>query len=179
MTTSKTVIAQFNNYENIYKDARPDQSGGGGGWFPEPGEHQCIITGMRVEPGTFRLKDGGEFPSQVVTFSYQLVDDPGSVGDPREFEGASFNLPSNPTQASLQDTEAAKTGTRIRIEINRLKGHLATVLGGPSKVSENMGRDIEEAQKAVASGTLAVLLRSQHQTRGDKTYRKEFLIRAL
>lgn len=179
MTASSNVIANFNAYAEIYKDARPDQSGGGGGWFPDPGEHQVIITGMRMERSTFRTKDGQEFPSTLVTFSFQLVDDPGSVGDPREFEGASFNLPDNPSQASLQDNETAKNGTRIRLEINRLKGHLSTILGGPSKISENPARDLEEAQKAVSGGTMAVLLRAQHQTKGDRTYRKEFLIRAL
>lgn len=171
MSVQTTV---FNNYESTYKDARANTDGGGGGWWPEEGQHDCMITALTVAPSTFRTGDGQEFPSQVVSFRYQLMEDPGSPGEPREFEGAAFNLPNNPASVAAENQQ-----TRIRIELERLKGHLSTVMGGPQALTGNLGVDLNNAIEAVNKGDKGVTVNCQYQQKGTRTYRKDFLVRTL
>lgn len=173
MSVQSTVFA---NYDNAYRDARANSDGGGGGWWPEPGQHNCIVTSISVIPSTFKMNAGEtttELPSNLITFRYQLMEDPGSPGDPREFEGAAFNFPQNQDRVTAPGQQ-----TRIRIELERIKGHFNTVLGS-SGVTNNPQIDLDNAQKAVADGTVAVVVNCVHQPKGDRVYKKDYLVRRL
>ncbi|MGA1752729.1 MAG: hypothetical protein ACO395_05125 [Pontimonas sp.] len=171
MSVATTVLT---NYDTMYKDASADTGNGAGGWWPEEGQHTCIILSVTNSPATFRTGDGQEFPSTLISFRYQLMEDPGSPGEPREFEGAPINLPNDPSQVTAENQQ-----TRIRIELQRLKGHLSTILGGPSAMTNNLPVDLASAAKAVEGQDKAFVVNCQYQNRNGKTYRKDFLVRSL
>lgn len=171
MSVAATVLT---NYDTMYKDASADTTGGGGGWWPEEGQHSCLLLAVSSQPSTFRTGDGQEYPSTLVSFRYQLMEDPGSPGEPREFEGAPINLPNEPTKVAAENQQ-----TRIRIELQRLKGHLSTILGGTGALTGNLPVDLGNASKAIEAQDKAFLVNCQYQSRNGKTYRKDFLLKAL
>lgn len=173
MSVQATVFA---NYDNNYRDVRANSDGGGGGWWPDPGQHDCVIVALNMVPSTFVIRDPQtELPSQLVTFRYQLMEDPGSPGNPREFEGEPFNLPNDLNRVPQIEGQQ----TRIRMTLERLKGHLATILGGSSALTNNLGVDIQNAQAAIQGGDKAVTVRCVYTPKGDRVYKKDYLVKLL
>ena len=167
MTIKSTMFAAYNN---SFASVEANTEGSGAGWRPDAGDHAVLVTGMTIEEGEFKQKDGQLFPSNLIHFTYQMIEDPGSPAEPRSFKGKTFNLPSNPAQ--LTD-DGAKT--RMRIDIERLKGHLRTVLGTSTN---NLAADMEAASKKLAAGVpTPVKLRAKYDaSRDGKTlYFTEFL----
>jgi hypothetical protein len=162
--------SMFTAFADIYSSAEANTEGSAAGWRPEAGDHAVLVTGMVADSGEFKQKDGQLFPSNLIHFTYQMIEDPGSPAEPRSFKGKTFNLPSNPAQ--LTD-DGAKT--RMRIDIERLKGHLRTVLGTSTN---NLAADMEAASKKLAAGVpTPVKLRAKYDaSRDGKTlYFTEFL----
>lgn len=162
--------SMFNAFSEIYQSAEANTEGSAAGWRPEAGDHAVMVTGIVADNGEFKQKDGQVFPSNLIYFTYQMIDDPGSPSDPRSFKGKAFNLPSNPSQ--LTD-DGAKT--RMRIDLERLKGHLRTILGSSTN---NLAADMEAVSKKLGNGVpTGVKLRAKYDaSRDGKTlYFTEFL----
>ena len=166
--------SMFAAFNDIYSAADANTEGSAAGWRPEAGDHAVLVTGMVADQGEFKQKDGQVFPSNLLYFTYQMIEDPGSPAEPRSFRGKTFNLPNNPSQ--LTD-DGAKT--RMRIDLERLKGHLRTVLGTSAN---NLAADMEAASKKLANGVpTPVKLRAKYDaSRDGKTlYFTEFLVGQL
>ena len=115
----KTVFAALNNN---FQSVQADSGLGSLGWWPEEGNHDCLVTDVNMQDSTFKQKDGQTFPGFEIQFSYQLINDPGQ-DEPRRWLGAPIRLPAD--MGALTDNGAK---TRAEIELRRLKGHLTTCL---------------------------------------------------
>jgi hypothetical protein len=154
------------------KGAEADQGMGMLGEWPPEGEHACFVTALSISEGEFRQKDQQKFPAVSMQFKYQLCDDP-SRPEPLQFVGAPFVLPKDP--ATLTD-EGAKT--RAQIEMNRLAGHLKTLL---QRTPTDLAADLEGVE-ALLGGDKAVacVVKCQYDVaRNGRTYRREFLQKLL
>jgi hypothetical protein len=171
MTIKSTMFAAYNN---SFASVEANTEGSGAGWRPDAGDHAVLVTGMTIEEGEFKQKDGQLFPSIDITFQYQMVEDPGSP-EPRSFTGARFQMPADPTQ--LTD-EGAKT--RARIELERIKGHLTTLIG---RRPENLQMAMQTIQERINNGNvIPVKLRARYdesKTKPGTKYFKEFLVAPL
>jgi hypothetical protein len=171
---SNIKSTMFAAYNNSFASVEANTEGSGAGWRPDAGDHAVLVTGMTIEEGDFKQKDGQVFPSIDITFQYQMVEDPGSP-EPRSFTGARFNLPSDPTQ--LTD-EGAKT--RNRIELERIKGHLTTLIG---RRPENLQMAMQTVQERINNGNvIPVKLRARYdesKVKPGTKYFKEFLVSPL
>jgi hypothetical protein len=109
-----------------------------------------------------------------VTFQYQMVEDPGSP-EPRSFVGAKFSLPNDPN--AITD-DGAKI--RIRIETERIKGHLATLIG---RKPDNLQVAMTLVSERLANGNvIPVKLRAKYDVnkmKPDQKFFKEFLVAPL
>jgi hypothetical protein len=172
MTGIKSTM--FANYNAAFAAVEANTEGSAAGWRPDAGDHAVLVTGITLEEGEFKQKDGQVFPAVDVTFQYQMVEDPGSP-EPRSFAGARFTLPNDPSQ--LTD-EGGKT--RVRIEMERLKGHLATLMG---RRPDNLQTAMQIVSERLANGNVVpVKLRARYDESKAKPgtkYFKEFLVSPL
>ena len=167
-----SVKSLFATFQNQFESVQADQGHGGLGWWPEAGDHEVFVTGMKVEQSGFRQSDGMELPGVMVQFTYQLVEDATSPEEPRQFQGSPIRVPADASKIT-QD------GSKIKAEIEtkRLKGHLETILG---HTSDNPEVALMEADTAINGDTpIAVMCRCQYNTRGTRTYKTEYLTQRL
>jgi hypothetical protein len=166
----KTMFAALNS---SFQSVQADAGLGSLGWWPEEGNHDCIITDVNMQDSTFKQKDGQTFPGVEIQFSYQLISDPGQ-DEPRRFLGAPIRLPVD--MNALNDPGAK---TRAEIELRRLKGHLTTCL---RREPQDIGIALGELSNRLetSDAVIAVVVKCQYDTAKDgKQYRKEFLQKAL
>lgn len=160
--------AIFSSMQNAFNDVQADQGLGSLGEWPPAGNHNCYVLGVTVTEGEFKQAgDGQMFPSVVAQFTYQLVEDPDHA-EPLEWKGAPMNIPNDPTQISHEGSTI-----RARIEMQRLKGHMKTLLGRePGDIGSDMG-EIE----TMLSGEQSVVcsVKCQYNQRGDRTFKSEYL----
>jgi hypothetical protein len=166
----KTVFAALNNN---FQSVQADSGLGSLGWWPEEGNHDCLVTDVNMQDSTFKQKDGQTFPGFEIQFSYQLINDPGQ-DEPRRWMGAPIRLPAD--MGALTDNGAK---TRAEIELRRLKGHLTTCL---RREPQNIGAALADLSHRLENtdSVIAVVVKCQYDTAKDgKQYRKEFLQKAL
>lgn len=166
----KTVFSALNS---SFQSVQADSGLGSLGWWPEEGNHDCLVTDVNMQESTFKQSDGQTFPGIEVQFSYQLINDPGQE-EPRRFLGAPIRLPVDINQ--LNDPRAK---TRAEIELRRLKGHLTTCL---RREPQDIGVALGELSHKIENtdSVIAVVVKCQYDTSKDgKQYRKEYLQKAL
>ena len=171
MAIDNTVKSMFAQFQSDFENAQADNGHGGLGWWPEAGDWEVFVTGMKVESSAFRQSDGMEIPGFMCQFTYQMIDDPGSE-EPRTFQGSPIRVAADPSKITVD-------GSKIKqeIETKRLKGHLETILG---KSASNPQLAMEEADTAISGDTpIAVMCRCQYNTRGSRTYKTEYLTQRL
>jgi hypothetical protein len=156
-------------------DADANQGLGSIGWWPPEGPpHNCfVLPDVQMEQGKFAYRIGQErkeIPCTVIRFSYGLVDDPGQE-EPRTFKGREFQLLTDDQVAALPEgprEQGGKQQTRARIEAERFKGHLTTILGEePSNFQTGLQQVLEKLEAAEAKGGVV-----QVKVRLDYTDRK-------
>jgi hypothetical protein len=160
--------AIFSNMQSAFNDVQADQGLGSLGEWPVAGVHNCYVLSVTVNEGEFKQAgDGKTFPAVVTQFTYQLVEDPDHA-EPLEFKGAPMTIPQDPTQITHEGSQI-----RARIEIQRLKGHLKTLLG---REPGDIGADLGEIE-TMLSGEQSVVctVQCKYNTRGERTFKSEYL----
>ncbi len=166
----KTVFAALNNN---FQSVQADSGLGSLGWWPEEGNHDCLVTDVNMQDNAFKQSDGQSFPGFEIQFSYQLINDPGQ-DEPRRFVGQPFRIP-----ADMNALTDPKAKTRAEIELRRLKGHLTTCL---RREPQDIGVALADLSHRLenSDSVVAVVVKCQYDTGKDgKTWRKEFLQKAL
>ena len=160
--------AIFSSMQSAFNDVQADQGLGSLGEWPPAGTHNCYLLSCSVGEGKFKQAgDGQEFPAVSVQFTYQLVEDPDHA-EPLEWKGAPMTIPTDPSQITHEGSQI-----RARIEMQRLKGHMKTLLGRePGDIGSDMG-EIE----AMLSGEQSVVcsVQCKYNTRGERTFKSEYL----
>ena len=165
MSTSQIFSMMQKDFEN----AQADQGLGSLGEWPSEGNHECYVLSMNIdENATFRqTSDGQEFPSVSIQFEYQLSDDPDRP-TPLVWKGAPMNLIKDSSNLTHEGSQI-----RNRIETERLKGHMKTILGS---APSDFGGGIEEVKNKLDSeNAVLAMVRCIYQVRGNKTYKSEKL----
>ena len=166
------VKAIFNTLQEDFTKVQADQGLGALGEWPPQGEHDCYVTGVTIDTNaTFKeskASGGNETPGVSVQFAYQLVDDPDRE-EPLAWLGAPIILPMDPKEVKSDGSQI-----RCRIELQRLKGHLKTLLG---RDPVDMNSDIEIVKDMLERGESSVVatVKCQYNDRGSKTFRSEFI----
>lgn len=169
-----------NNTKNAFVAMQSDfvnaeASTGGGNVFPSPGEHECYVDSVTIETDQpYRMRVNGqqtEIPGISIYFTYTLVNDPDRE-TALTFRGERFNLPMDPSKIPA-DTSESKQTTRYRITMERLKGHLKTLL---NTEIEDFGSAVM-AVESMLGGETAIVARVEITARkaGDRTYHTEYL----
>jgi len=164
-----STSAAFAMMQNDFEKANADQGNGSLGEWPTEGNHECYVLGMTIDDNTnFRQSsDGAEFPSVTVQFEYQLCED-ADRPTPLVWKGAPFNLIKDPSNLNHEGSQI-----RSRIELERLKGHMKTILGGnPADMVSGMA-SIQE--KLASENAVVAMVRCIYQVRGTRTYKSEKL----
>ena len=88
--------------------------------------------------------------------------------EPLVFKGAPITIPQDMSAIQQEGSQ-----TRARIELQRLKGHLKTLLGSePADMSSAM----EEVDSLLnGESSVAAVIRCVYTTRGSRTYRTEYV----
>lgn len=103
-------------------------------WRPEDGEHQVVFLDLDIFPpgGSFKIRDGAwgvqdcpQVDALGCCFSYALVQDDASPGEPSRFRGALMVLPA----AGLDALKSPEAKSKAEKDIARLKGLLQAALG--------------------------------------------------
>lgn len=161
--------AIFSAMQSSFNDVQADQGLGSLGEWPAAGTHNCYVIGITVkENAKFKQAgDGQEFEAVSVQFNYQLVEDPDHA-EPLEWNGAPMTFPQDPSQITNEGSQI-----RARIEMQRLKGHMKTLL---AREPGDVGSDLEEIG-TMLSGEQSVVcsVKCQYNQRGDRTYKSEYL----
>tara|TARA_R100000234_G_scaffold14294_1_gene7879 strand:- start:9085 stop:9600 length:516 start_codon:yes stop_codon:yes gene_type:complete len=159
----------FASLQEEYNTATADQGLGSLGEWPPAGNHECYVLGMTIDDNaSFRQSsDGQEFPSIMVQFEYQLVDDP-DRSTPLIWKGAPFNLIKDSGNLTHDGSK-----TRTRIEMERFKGHLKTLMGGDMA---DLPSAIDTVQsKFNGDSAVVAMIRCQYNQKGTRTYKTEYI----
>jgi hypothetical protein len=163
--------AIFATLQDEFESANADQGLGSLGEWPPQGEHNCYVLDINVTADS-KFKEavaggGQEHPAVTIQFRYQLMEDPDRV-EPLVFKGAPITIPQDPSSIQQEGSQI-----RARIELQRLKGHLKTILGSdPVDLNESM----ELVEKMLSGETsIATVVRCVYTTRGSRTYRTEYI----
>ena len=143
MTDIKTNV--FANYNTDFAAAQADNSGGYNSWFPEDGVYDCVVTNIVQVNATFREKTGTEtieHPGTLIKFQYTLLEDPGSKGAPRSFDGGPFVFP----DCGKEGLTTENSCIRVDIALKRLKGHITAILGDVASPGSGLQQIAEMTQ---------------------------------
>lgn len=179
MADRNQIVAMFASLAETTDQYDANQGLGQLGWWPPEGEHECALVGIDLDSSS-KFSYGGrngkprvEVPAAQITFRYMLIDDPDSPdGKPRSFKGRSFTVPLVPLKQLPEDDKGyGKQQTRVRIEKNRLLGHLTCLLGvQPPDWGVGLADAIEKVNAASAKGSLiTVRVRCDYEDAVDKS----------
>ena len=161
----------FANLQSSFEEVQADQGLGSLGEWPSAGSHNCYVLNMSInENGTFKeamAAGGKEHKAITIQFGYQLVEDPDRP-EPLEWRGAPMSIPQNPNEIEHEGSQI-----RARIEMQRLKGHIKTLLGRePGALASDMSTISE-----MLSGDQSVVavVDCRYNERNGKTFKSEFL----
>ena len=161
--------AIFSALQNSFNEVQADQGLGSLGEWPPAGTHNCYVISVSVKDNT-KFKEtgtGNEFDAVTVQFRYQLVEDPDHA-EPLEWNGAPMTIPSDPSQITHEGSQI-----RARIEMQRLKGHMKTLL---NREPADMGIDMGEIESMLTGEQSVVCsVKCQYNQRGEWTYKSEYL----
>ena len=161
----------FSNLQSSFEEAQADQGLGSLGEWPPRGSHNCYVLNMTIQDnGTFKeaqAAGGQEHDAIVVQFGYQLVEDPDRA-EPLEWRGAPITLPHNPSAIGHEGSQ-----TRARIEMQRLKGHIKTLL---AREPGDLQADMDEISQMLSGDqSVVAVVDCRYNERGGKTYKSEYL----
>lgn len=149
--------------------AAASASQGGGGVWPDDGQHQVFVDRVEIQPNTqFRMGQGQSIPATTIKFIYTLCEDPDRA-EPLTFPGAAFDIPLDPSAITADNQKK-----RFEISLDRLKGHIASLLC--TQDPGDLGSALEQLESLLGQETAVVatieVTSRQHQGR---TYRTEFI----
>jgi len=171
MATDNQTLSVFGQMQQRFSDATAEI--GGQQEWPSEGVHEAFLTGLHVTTGEFRQSDGQMTPSGIVTFEYQLMEDPDHEEN-MSWRGASFNLPADINAVTLENSRK-----RAEIEMNRLKGFLK-VITGEEPVDIQAALQKVEAMISAEDSQVCVAVRIQHRKgKNDVIYRTDFIKEVL
>lgn len=150
---------------------------------PEKGEWDNIVSALTVtEDEELRYGDDKVLPAFAVDFKYKLLGGtsalPKEMKQGQEWPGRRFICPLMPVSKLPADMPKGKQ-QQIRIQQERLKGHLTQILG--SAYTGKFAADLQKACELVANPSAAIGVRvaCNYNTDGDKTYFEEYIQRRL
>lgn len=142
------------------------------GEWPADGDHQCVITGITAKPTEFKAANNVKLPGVTVQFEFETVNVAADRKEPNKFFGAPFTFPKDKTQVTVETNL-----TRIRIEEERLQGHLSIVNGSPTT---DIRVGLQQAMEKTAKSRVEVMVRcTSRKGNNNNTYRTEFLTENL
>ena len=164
--------AIFSQLQSSFSDVQADQGLGSLGEWPSRGQHNCYVLSLTItDNAKFKeaIAAGGEEHDAVsIQFGYQLVEDPDRPGEPLEWRGAPIPIPQDPSAIGHEGSQ-----TRARIEMQRLKGHIKTLLGRePGDLEGDMGMisDMLSGDQSVVA-----VVDCRYNERNGRTYKTEYL----
>lgn len=170
----------FNSMVGELDAANPNQGFGMVGEWPPEGETDNFLVGIAVDTGKIKEKSGLEVPCVNIQFKYKTTGPVNDKTTPLEWSGARFQIPRGGTSNVTEENRK----TVVRMETERLKGHLKCILGRDIPGS-GFPAAIAEVQNLLSSTSGMVTLVVNHQARQDKrpgktgTYHTEYLMRRI
>lgn len=179
---STNEILDFFNNEAL---ASAEPNTGRGAWRPAEGEYDVILEDLVLSQETFRYTVPGpggqkvkkEAPAGGLTFKYRLIEDPESPdGTPRAFSGRTFQIPDGRVRGDSTLPDGQKE--RIRIQDERLMGHIKTLTGttpssaaGVSASIKNIRALLDTARSENRAVAVRLSLRyGEGKTRAGRAY---------
>ncbi len=182
MSTNDAALVNdiFNSMVNELDAANPNQGFGMVGEWPPEGETDNFLVGISVDPGKIKEKSGLEVPCVNIQFKYKTTTALGDRTEPLEWSGARFQIPRGGTNSVSEENRK----TVVRMETERLKGHLKCILGRDIP-GNGFPAALAEVQTLLSSTSGMVTLVVNHQARPDKrpgknsVYHTEYLMRRI
>jgi len=184
---SANIVSGLDAFNEDYAQAKAST---GGAQRPPKGEWDNTVSSINVttEDVKMRIGKSEEIPAFAVDFKYKLLGGssslPNEMKQGQEWPGRRFIFPTcgiHKMPAGV--TEGKKT--QLRIQLERLKGHLTTLLG--AAYTGNLPADIQKAIQLVSNkdAIIAVRVNCTYRTKEDDTsdegttYFDEYLMRRL
>ena len=163
--------AIFANLQSSFEEVQSDQGLGSLGEWPARGQHNCYVLNMTItDNATFKeaqAAGGHEHDAISIQFGYQLVEDPDRA-EPLEWRGAPITIPQNPGAIQHEGSQIC-----ARIELQRLKGHIKTLLGRePGDLQADMDMI---SQMLSGDQSVVAVVDCRYNERGGRTYKTEYL----
>lgn len=162
-----------NNTKNAFAAMQSDfaeaSASAGGSVWPDEGEHECFVDGIEIDTDSTYRMGQEEIPGITISFTYTLCNDPDRES-PLTFRGARFDLPLDPSRITADNQK-----TRYRITMERLKGHLTTLLGRSD--IDDFGGAVSEVEQMLGGSTavIAKVFCQYRKANNGKTYKTEFI----
>lgn len=185
---SADVMKMFTEMNQQASEAEPNQGMGSLGWWPESGDHECIIEDLTIGKGEFvygRRPNRISIPAVEVQFVYRLYEDPTSPdGNPRSFRGKPFYLLSDAAYGKLPEGgDHGKQKTRYRMDRDRFAGHLTAILneqpGNFMAAIETVRKNLEEATAANSAIMVEVKVEWGTDQNNNPRPEREFIKRTI
>lgn len=171
MTTSVSDLFADSMAKSI-GGVQPNTGQGAMGDWPPDGEHQCVIVGVTAKPAEFKAANNVKLPGATIQFEYETVNVAPDRKEPNRFSGAPFTLPKDKTQVTDE-----KNLVRIKIEEERLQGHLS-VINGSLCTDTRVG--LQQAIEKTSRARVEVMVKcTSRKGNNNNTYRTEFLTQNL
>ncbi len=170
MTTTPSVASLFADSTAKSYAGLPANTGAGAlGEWPADGEHPCFVTKIDFKTDVFKAKNNLTVPAAYIQFHYSTSQIPANRKDPLDFMGVAFILPSDESQITDEGNK-----TRIRIEKERLIGHLQTITG---TTVTDVRQGLQAALDLVTASRIEVLVKcsTRKDEKTGKTYKAEYL----
>ena len=170
MSTTPSVASLFADSTAKSFAGLPANTGAGAlGEWPADGEHPCFVTKIDFKTDVFKGKNNLTVPAAYIQFHYSTSQIPANRKEPLDFMGVAFIIPSDESQITDEGNR-----TRIRIEKERLIGHLQTITG---TTITDVRQGLQAAIDAVTTGRIEVMVKctSRKDDKTNRTYKTEYL----
>ncbi len=179
------VVQMLMNMGTGYSNANPNTGAGmQGTWPPEGPDRRSCLIGLDFSQEKIKVGKKGtaqkEIPAVAVTFKWRYIwnqDDPKKPAgtDTLDFKGKTFNLLTDEVMAGLNEDERK----RFNYDLERLRGHLSSILRKDASSCVNPAQDLQEVQKLLSEGQqpLCDLSIEYRQPEGSKAvYKTEYVM---